>query len=143
MVSKKEISTSQMPCMQAIHIILRCGPEQRDYITIMIIICLVFIFTNTIDITDIYLNRNTYLQSCVAMSLEDSTKCAPVCINNWITSNFLVTNILVHTYIHIQAMTTHTYIIQVVIFKGLNFCGLGSSDDFVGLFFVAMFSNLL
>ena len=135
MVSKKEISTSQMPCMQAVHIILRCSPEQRDYITIMIIICLVFIFTNTNEITDIYLNRNTYLQSCVAMSLEDSTKCAPVCINNWITSNFLVTNILVHTYILIQAMTTHTYIIQVVTFKGLNFCGLGSSDDFVGLYF--------
>ena len=25
--------------------------------------------------------------------------------------------------------------IGVVIFKGLNFCGLGSLDDFVGLYF--------
>ena len=61
-----------------------------------------FMLTTWVIFTGLLTNNEitnyTYLQSCDAMSLEDSTRCAPVCISNFITSNFLATDIVQYTH---------------------------------------------
>ena len=49
-------------------------------------------------------------------------------LRSWTMNNYQV------KYIHIAT-------VWLVIFDGLNFCGLGSLDDFMGLYFHGIYSN--
>ena len=40
-----------------------------------------------------------------------------------------------HQIAKCQYKYNYAYIVQLFIFEGLNFCGLGSFDNFVGLYF--------